>query len=40
MEDLADLEVEVSVMGPIAKCEDPSQIVVGRHGLIMRKGEK
>lgn len=40
MEDLADLEVEVSIMGPITKCEDPSQIVVGRHGLIMRRGDK
>lgn len=40
MEDLGDLEVEVSIMGPITRCEDPSQIVVGRHGLIMRRGER
>ena len=40
MDDLGDLEVEVSIMGPITRCEDPSQVVVGRHGLIMRKSEK
>lgn len=39
MDDLVNLEVEVSVMGPIMRCEDPSRIVVGQHGLIIRKGE-
>ena len=32
-----NLEVEVSVIGPITRCEDPSQVEVGRHGLVMRK---
>ncbi|CAK7028890.1 MAG: hypothetical protein DELT_02696 [Desulfovibrio sp.] len=40
MDDLADIEIEVSVMGPITRCEDPSEIVVGMHGLIMRRGDK
>ena len=34
-----DIEVEISIMGPITRCPDPSQIVVGKHGLIMRKGQ-
>lgn len=33
-----ELEYEVSVLGPIEPCPDPEQIVIGRHGLIMRKG--
>lgn len=40
MEELASLEMEVSVMGPITRCEDPSRIVLGTHGLIIRRGEK
>lgn len=38
--EFGDIEVEISVMGPITRCEDPSRIVVGRHGLIMRKGSQ
>ncbi len=32
-----DLEVEVSVMGPLTPCPDPGLIEVGRHGLYIRK---
>lgn len=32
-----DTEIEISVMGPITRCTDPSKIVIGKHGLIMRK---
>ena len=32
-----DLEVEVSVIGPITRCEDPAHVEVGRHGLVVRK---
>ena len=38
MDEFPDLDVEVSVMGPITKCGDLSAIVVGRHGLIAQKG--
>lgn len=35
-----DIEIEISVMGPITPCPDPTRIVIGRHGLIMRKGDR
>jgi AmmeMemoRadiSam system protein A len=35
--ELADLEIEVSVMGPLTLCPDPELIKVGRHGLYIRK---
>lgn len=38
--ELADLEVEISVMGPLEPCPDPSLVEVGRHGLIMRQGAR
>ena len=40
IEEFPALELEISVMGPITRCTDPSQIVVGKHGLIMRKGNR
>lgn len=32
------IEIEISVMSPITRCDDPSQVNIGRHGLIMRRG--
>ena len=32
-----ELEIEVSVMGPLTPCPDPELIEVGRHGLYIRK---
>ncbi len=32
------LEIEISILSPIGECVDPSQIEIGRHGLIVRKG--
>lgn len=32
------LEYEISVLGPIEPCLEPEKIVIGKHGLIMRKG--
>ncbi len=37
LSEFQDLEVEVSVMGPITSCPDPGLVEVGRHGLIMRR---
>ena len=34
------LEVEISVMGPITPCPDATAVVIGRHGLIMRRGNR
>jgi MEMO1 family protein len=36
--ELKDLELEISVLTPIVKVEDPSTIQVGRDGLIIRRG--
>ena len=35
--ELADLSIEISVMGPLTPCPDPELIEVGRHGLYVRK---
>jgi uncharacterized protein (TIGR00296 family) len=32
------VEYEISVLGPITPCPDPTLVEVGRHGLIMRRG--
>jgi len=32
-----ELEIEVSVMGPLTLCPDPELIEIGRHGLYIRK---
>ncbi len=37
-EEFADIEIEISIMGPITRCPDLAAVVIGRHGLIARKG--
>ena len=37
-EELAEIEIEISVMGPIERVTDVNDIVVGRDGLIIRRG--
>lgn len=32
-----ELEIEVSVLGPLTPCPDPELVEVGRHGLYIRK---
>ena len=38
--ELPDLSIELSVLGPLERCEDVDSIEVGRHGLLVRKGER
>ena len=38
--ELSNLDVEVSVLSPLVKCEDPETIEVGRHGLVLVKGKR
>ncbi len=38
--ELSDTEIEVSVLGPIEKCEDVELLEIGRHGLLIRKGRR
>jgi AmmeMemoRadiSam system protein A len=37
-EELDDLDIEISVLTPFEKISDPERIVVGHHGLMIRKG--
>ncbi len=39
-EELDDLEIEISVLSPLKKIHDPSLIKVGKHGLVISKGNK
>jgi hypothetical protein len=36
--ELAELEIEISILGPVTPCPDVNKIEVGRHGLIVRRG--
>ena len=37
-EEIAHLEIEISVLSPMSKPEDPTEIEVGVHGLLIRRG--
>ncbi len=39
-EELDDLEIEISVLSPLKKIHDPSLIRIGKHGLVISKGNK
>lgn len=39
-EELKDLDVEISVLSPLEKIDDPQRIQVGKHGLVISKGGK
>ena len=32
--------IEISILGPLEPCPDPAQVVVGRHGLMVRRGAR
>jgi uncharacterized protein (TIGR00296 family) len=36
-DELGDLELEISVLTPLERIKDPSQIEIGKHGLLIRK---
>lgn len=40
--ELADLDIEVSVLGPLEEIDprDPNAIVIGRHGLVVEQGRR
>ncbi len=37
-DELADLEIEISVMTPLQRIDNPEEIQVGVHGILMRRG--
>ena len=39
-EEFKNVEISISIMGPVTPCQDPSAVVIGRHGLIIRQGER
>jgi uncharacterized protein len=36
--ELADLDIELSLLGPLEPIADPSEITIGRHGLVVESG--
>ncbi len=38
--EFAEVELEISILSPVTVCPDPKLVEVGRHGLIMRRGER
>jgi hypothetical protein len=38
--DLPDIEIEVSALTPLVRCDDPETIEVGRHGVVLVKGNR
>ncbi|MFC1723984.1 AmmeMemoRadiSam system protein B [candidate division KSB1 bacterium] len=38
--ELKDLKLEISVLSPISQMKDPENVVVGKHGLIIKRGNR
>ncbi|MCM8783980.1 MAG: AmmeMemoRadiSam system protein A [Candidatus Omnitrophica bacterium] len=38
LEELSEIEIEISVLSPLKKIEDIKEIEVGKHGILMRSG--
>jgi len=38
MSEVKDLDIEISVLSPLKKIQDISEIEIGKHGLIMERG--
>lgn len=38
LEEFEELDIEISILGPLQRCPDPREIEVGRHGLVLRRG--
>jgi len=37
-EELTEIDIEISLLGPLERIDGPHQIVVGRHGLVAEQG--
>jgi MEMO1 family protein len=37
-EELADIDIEISVLSPMKKISDESEIVLGKHGILIQQG--
>lgn len=38
LDELNNVEIEISVLSPLSKVESPSEIEIGRHGILVKKG--
>lgn len=38
LSELPELEIEISVLSPLKKIKDPAEIILGKHGVIIKKG--
>lgn len=39
-DELQDIDIEISILSPMQKLKDVNDIVIGRHGLVIRKGSR
>jgi AmmeMemoRadiSam system protein A len=39
-EELAELHIEISVLTPMRLASSPDEVIVGRHGVLIRRGER
>lgn len=39
-EEFAKVDIEISILGPIDVCHYPREIVVGKHGLVVSRGQQ
>ncbi len=37
-EELSEIDIEITVLSPLQRIYDPKSVVVGKHGLVVRKG--
>lgn len=37
-EELEDIDIEISVLSPLEKIDNPDKIIIGKHGVLVRKG--
>ncbi len=40
LDELSDMHIEISVLTPLRLARDPNEIVVGQHGIMIRKGSR
>ena len=37
-DELAEIDLEISLLSPLEKIDDPEQIEIGKHGLVIKRG--
>jgi uncharacterized protein (TIGR00296 family) len=38
IEELSDIDIEVSILGPVSQVDDPSGLQAGKHGVVVSQG--